>query len=73
MFMKIIRPIDWQEVASRGLSGSAPEVGRDGRALTHSVIKTKPYHRSMNSERIVQHRTRIHSLNPFIREEIIKH
>jgi hypothetical protein len=71
--MKIMRPIDWQEVASQELSGAAPEVDRDGRALTHSVIRTKLYHRSMNSERMAQHTTQIHSSNPFIREETIEH
>jgi hypothetical protein len=71
--MKIIRPIEWQEVTSRKICGAPPEIGRDERVLMHSVIETRPYRRSMNSERIVQHTTHIHSLNPFIREETIKH
>jgi hypothetical protein len=71
--MKIISPIDWQEVTSREIYGGLCEIRRDGRALRRSVIETRPYHHNMNSERIVQHRTHIHTLNSFAREEIIKH
>jgi hypothetical protein len=60
-------------VSSREICGVPPEVGGDGRARTHSVRETRPDRRSMNSERIVQHRTHIHTLNPFTREETIKH
>jgi hypothetical protein len=71
--MEIIRSIEWQEVTSRDICGASPEVGRDGMALTHSVRETRPYRRSMNRKRIVQHRTHIRTLNPFTREAIIKH
>jgi hypothetical protein len=71
--MKIIRPIEWQGVTGREIYCAFPEVGRDVRTLTHRFIETGPYRRSMNSERIVQHRTHIHTLNPFTRDETIKH
>jgi hypothetical protein len=71
--MEIIMSIEWQEVTSREMCSVPPEVGRDGRALTHNVRETRPYGRSMNSERIVQHRTHIHTSKPFTREETIKH
>jgi hypothetical protein len=71
--MKIIRPIESQEVTSKEICGAPAEVGRDGRAVTDRFIETGPYRRSMNSERIVQHGTHIHTLNPFTREETTKH
>jgi hypothetical protein len=71
--MEIIMLIEWQEVTSREICGTPPEVGRDGRVATHRVIGAVPYHRSRNSKRIVQHMTHIHTLHHFTREETIKH
>jgi hypothetical protein len=71
--MEIIRSIEWQEVTSSEIYGVPPEVGRDGRALTHNVIETRPYRRNMNSKRIVQRRIHFHTLNLFTREETGKH
>jgi hypothetical protein len=71
--MKIIRPIEWQEVTSRKICGAPPEVGRDRRDLRHRFIETRPYHRNPNRERIVQYWIHIHTLNLFLREEATKH
>jgi hypothetical protein len=58
--MKIIMPIEWQEVASRKICGAPPEVSRDERAVTHRFIETRPYHWNVDSEKIIQHWIDIH-------------
>jgi hypothetical protein len=43
------------------------------KAALECSSETRPYRRSMNNERMVQPRVHIRTLNPFTREETIKH
>jgi hypothetical protein len=65
---------DWVAGGDQQRNLPCPSRGnRDRRVHTHRFIETGTCRRSVNSERIVQHRTHIHALNPFTGEETINH